>query len=183
MNREWLRRTSLIAQLLILSAQPVLAARTSSGSRNDFATSLNGYGEVPPNFTTGSGTCQLTISSDASSISYKLAYSGLSSAVTQAHIHFAQRPVNGGIMVYLCDNTGKAPAGVPACPDSGMVTGTLTSTDVNPPNDPEPVTAQGISPGDFAGLVGAIQNGDSYCNVHTSDFPAGEIRGYLPSQP
>jgi hypothetical protein len=50
---------------------------------------------------------------------------------------------------------------------------------VDPSGDPEPVTAQGISPGDFAGLIGAIENGDVYANVHTDDFPAGEIRGWL----
>jgi hypothetical protein len=108
-----------------------------------------------------------------------LSYSGLSSGVSQAHIHFGQRPVNGGIIVFLCDNTGKAPQGVTACPNSGTVAGTITAADVNPANDPEPVTAQGIAAGEFAGLLGAIEHGDAYGNVHTSNFPAGEIRGWL----
>jgi CHRD domain len=99
--------------------------------------------------------------------------------VTQAHIHFAPRPANGGIIVFLCDNTGKAPRGVPACPNSGSVEGTLTAAVVNPANEPEPVTAQGIAAGDFAGLLGAIEHDDAYCNVHTKNFPAGEIRGWL----
>ena len=54
-----------------------------------------------------------------------------------------------------------------------------TAADVNPPNDPEPVTAQGIAAARFAGLLGAIEHGDAYGNVHTSNFPAGEIRGWL----
>ncbi len=122
---------------------------------NSFGALFNGYEEVPPVFTSGSGLVQLQISGDRTSIQYSLSYSGLSSAVTQAHIHFGERPVNGGIIVFLCDNTGKAPAGVPPCPSSGTVTGTLTAADVNPVNDPEPVTTQGIAAEDFAGLLGA----------------------------
>src|SRR5262249_23707388 len=108
---------------------------------NSFGALLNGYEEVPPIFTSGSGLVQVQIGSDRTSIQYKLSYSGLSSAVTQAHIHFGQRPVNGGIIVFLCDNTGKAPAGVPACPNSGTVTGTLTAVDVMS------VNGQGIAAG------------------------------------
>jgi hypothetical protein len=147
--------------------------------RRPFSTLLNGYNEVPPVFTAGTGTLNLQISSDGTSISYVLSYSGLSSDVTQAHIHFGERPVNGGIIVYLCDNTGKAPSGVPACPNSGTVSGTITATDVDPSGDPEPTDAQGITAGDFAGLLGALVNGDAYANVHTANFPAGEIRGWL----
>ena len=108
-----------------------------------------------------------------------LSYSGLSSAVTQAHIHFAQNGVNGNIIVYLCDNTGLAPSGTPACPDSGTITGTVTAVDVNPPNNPLPATARGIQPGDFVALVAAIENNAGYVNVHTTTYPAGEIRGQL----
>ena len=114
-----------------------------------------------------------------SSISYELSYSGLSSAVTQAHIHFSQKGVNGGIIVYLCDNTGLAPSGVPACPTSGTVTGTITGPDVNPLDSPAPVTDQGIAMGDFAALVAAIQHQAGYVNVHTTTYPNGEIRGQL----
>ena len=121
----------------------------------------------------------MRIDSTEDSISYQLSYSGLSSPVTQAHIHFAQKGVNGNIIVYLCDNTGLAPAGTPACPDSGTVTGTATAADVNPPKNPLPVTAQGIAPGDFAGLIAAIEHNAGYINVHTTNYPNGEIRGQL----
>jgi len=140
---------------------------------------LIGYEEVPPVFTNGSGIVQLQINSSGNSINYTLSYGNLSSSVTQAHIHFGQRPINGGIIVYLCDNTGKAPNGTPACPGSGTVSGTLTPIDVNPTDNPESVTGQGIATGNFAGLVSAIEHGDAYVNVHTHNFLTGEIRGWL----
>ena len=177
MNKWWLRPGLFVASVLLLGVSFAYAG--DPFLPNSFGALLNGYEEVPATFTSGSGTVQLQINNHRTSIFYKLSYSGLSSGVTQAHIHFAARPGNGGIIVFLCDNTGKAPPGVPTCPNSGTVTGTLTAADVNSPNDPEPVTAQGIAAAHFAGLLGAIEHGDAYGNVHTSDFPAGEIRGWL----
>jgi hypothetical protein len=176
MKRPWLTGGLATAALLLGLSHPA-AAQPFSESK--FVTFLTGYEEVPPTSTTGKGNVTITISPDGTSISYELSYSGMSSTVTQAHIHFGERPVNGGIMVFLCDNLGTAPAGVPACPASGTVSGTIQASDVNPPLDPEPVTAQGIAAGDLAGVVAAIKHGDAYANVHSTDFPSGEIRGWL----
>jgi hypothetical protein len=177
MKNRWLKSGLLVVLTLFLGLSRAYAG--AEFLTNSFGALLIGYEEVPAVFTSGSGSVQIRINKDRTSIFYKLRYSGLSSAVTQAHIHFAARPSNGGIIVFLCDNTGKAPGGVPACPNSGTVTGTLTAVDVNPPNDPEPVTEQGIAAADFAGLLGAIEHGDAYGNVHTKNFPAGEIRGWV----
>jgi hypothetical protein len=177
MRNEWLKLSLFIVPALLLAGVHTGAAQTFLS--NSFGALLIGYEEVPPVFTNGSGTVQVRINSNGTSIFYRLSYSNLSSAVTEAHIHFAERPVTGGIIVYLCDNTGIAPLGTPACPNAGTVTGNLVPADVNPPNNPAPVTGQGIAPGNFAGLVGAIQHGDAYANVHTAAFPGGELRGWL----
>src|SRR5262249_15322487 len=121
---------------------------------------LTGYQEVPPVFTGAFGNITVRISSTGTSASYQLNYAGLSSPVTQAHIHFGPQPTNGGIIIFLCDNTGKAPAGTPACPPAaGNVVGTLIAARVLP------VAGQGIAVGDFGGLLGAIEHGDAYANV------------------
>lgn len=169
---------SLLAVTFLLNVASGNAQNTSD-SHSRFEAVLNSFKTAPSLFTKGKGTTRLRIDSDEDSISYEMSYSGLSSPVTQAHIHFAQKGVNGGIIVYLCDNTGKAPSGVPPCPNSGTVTGTLTAADVNPPNNPLPVTTQGIAPGDFGALIAAIEHNTGYVNVHTTDFPSGEIRGQL----
>ena len=50
------------------------------------------------------------------SFTFTLSYGDLSSHVTQSHIHFGQKSVNGGIAVSLCSNLPDPPAGTATCP-------------------------------------------------------------------
>jgi CHRD domain len=93
--------------------------------------SLIGFEEVPAVSTVARGEFQGTISEDEQSIEYELTYSGLQGTVTQAHIHVAQRGVNGSIVIWLCGtDTNPSPMGPPPCPPSGTVTGKVTAADV-----------------------------------------------------
>ena len=59
--------------------------------------------------------------------------------VLQAHIHFAQEGVNGGIVVFLCTNLGNNPSNepVPECPSSpGKVKETIKPGHVLHPGNP-----------------------------------------------
>lgn len=136
---------------------------------------LSGYGEVPVSSSPGSGELRLKIDRDAGSIYYELEFGGLQGNVTQAHIHFGQHSVNGGISVWLCGTaTNPGPAGTPVCPSpGGIVTGTLMAGNVVGP------VAQLIDPGEFDELVNAIHAGVTYANVHSSLLPGGEIRGQI----
>src|SRR5262245_19833495 len=135
-----------------------------------------GYNEVPTLSSTGRGRFKAVIDEEAGTIEYTLSYQDLGSAVAQAHIHIGQRHTNGGIMVFLCTNAGNAPPGitVQACPaQPAEITGTLTAADVFGP------AAQGVAAGEFAEVLQAIRAGSAYANVHTANFPAGEIRGQI----
>jgi hypothetical protein len=134
---------------------------------------LNGYEEVPSISTPGSGELQARISNDEREISYALSYSNLESTVTQAHIHLGQSGVNGGISVFLCTNLGNGPAGTPPCPQSGGIGGIIRSADVIGP------AAQGINPGEFAELIQALRAGKTYVNIHSTKYPAGEVRSQI----
>ena len=167
---------------LIFAVPVVLAAATfavagDGGKSHIRADTLTGYQEVlgptsGPVSTTGTGTFEAQIDGDV--ITYTLTYSDLEGVanggvVTQAHIHFGQRAVSGGVIAFLCGGSTK-----PACPASpATVTGTITPTDIIGPS------GQGIEAGSFAEAVRAIRAGVVYANVHTTRWPSGEIRGQV----
>ena len=124
----------------------------------------------------GKATLDLDLNRSAQTLTYRLAFSGLTTAVTQSHIHFGKIHVAGGVIVFLCATPPTpAPAGTPSCGvgTSGAVTGTITAANIIGP------TAQGITPGNFDGLVDALNSNTAYGNIHSTTFPAGEIRGEI----
>jgi hypothetical protein len=138
---------------------------------------LAGTHEVPSSLSSPArGSFRAVIDEDEGTLTYRLSYEGFAApvTVTQAHIHFGERHTVGGISVFLCSNLGNGPPGTPACPtESGVVTGTLNAASVIGP------AAQGIAAGEFAELIRGIRAGAGYANVHSSQFPAGEIRGQI----
>jgi hypothetical protein len=142
---------------------------------------LEGYQEVPALSTTASGRFKAVVDTVANTITWKLTYDGLEGNVTQAHVHFGQMSVNGGISFFLCSNLGNGPAGTQACPTPpAEITGVITpDLVVGPGAVPPAPPVQGIEPGAFAEIAAAIREGVAYANVHTSKWPGGEIRGQL----
>ena len=51
------------------------------------------------------------------------------------------------------------------------MTGTLTAANVLA------IAGQNVPAGDFSALVDALESDTAYANIHTTAFPAGEIRG------
>ena len=138
---------------------------------------LIGFEEVPSVSTVANGTFDARISKDETHIDWELSYTDLEGAVTQAHIHFGQKGVNGGISVWLCGNpsaTVTPPAGTQTCPaPPATISGTATAANVVGP------AGQGIAAGEFAELIRAIRAGKTYANVHSTKFPGGEIRSQI----
>jgi hypothetical protein len=162
-----------LAVAFAFSVLAVLGAGTlAAQNRRVIHADLIGYSEVPSVSSTGEGEFQATW--DDSALEFRLTYSGLEGNVTQAHIHFAQKDVNGGITVFLCSNLDNGPVGTPPCPQSGEVTGVRMAGDMTGGAE-----AQGIAAGEFAELLEAIQAGKTYANVHTEKHGGGELRGQL----
>ncbi|MDT7877763.1 MAG: CHRD domain-containing protein [Candidatus Caldarchaeales archaeon] len=155
----------LMISLLILIFATNNAPATVGG--RSFTATLSGYNEAPSVVSKGFGWARVLISEDGKSISYELTYYGLS-GVTMAHIHIGREGHVGGVAVWLCG--GPRP---PCPPSSGTVRGVITSSDVLA------IGGQGLEAGDLDALIAAIRAGAAYVNVHTSNFPAGEIRGQL----
>ena len=118
--------------------------------------SLAGFQEVPSVATSATGNGWVLVSTDGSTITYYVKYSGLSGAAAAAHIHTGAVGVAGGVILPLV---------VSASP----MVGTLTTANF---------TASGAIT-TFAEAVAAIQAGNTYFNIHTAAHPGGELRGQI----
>ena len=174
MLRYLLIRSGLAGLLLVLAA--------GAAAAQEYTARLSGFSELGAlNAETGAiltnGTGRLRLDVDQNSATYSLTYSGLTSNVLQAHLHFAKVHVPGGIYAFLCTNLGNGPAGTPACPPTGgTVTGTITAASILA------VPGQNITAGDFNALLAALSSNTTYVNVHTNNFKSGEIRGQVQTR-
>jgi hypothetical protein len=165
-----MRRSILLASVMLL----MMGAIVLPQGRHEFKAVLVGDEEVPAISTVARGEFRASINRDDTEISYELRYSELEGNVQQAHIHFGQHGVNGGITVFLCTNLGNGPAGTQLCPPPpARISGTITAANVIGPG------GQGIAAGEFAELIRAIRAGLTYVNVHSDKFPGGEIRSQI----
>jgi len=164
---------------VILAAALVLAFASFSTNTKAWDDDINisarmrGLNEVPPTNSQGTALFQGKISSDKTSITFTLTWSGITGPPLFSHIHFGPSKVNGGVMVFFCGGGGK-----PACAQatSGTASGTITAGDIVGP------AAQGIDPapaGQFSDVIRAILTGNAYANLHTAKFPGGEVRGQV----
>ncbi|HEU4770201.1 MAG TPA: CHRD domain-containing protein [Pyrinomonadaceae bacterium] len=173
-----MRRVALsIAVVALVSASTVVWAQ----GFKKISELLTGYQEVPSVSTTATGEFNARISNDESRIDWELSYADLEGAIQQAHIHFGQKGVNGGISVFLCTNLGNGPAGTQPCPaPPATISGTILAADVSP-NIPATAAArtQGINTGEIDELIKAIRAGATYVNVHSTLWPGGEIRSQI----
>jgi hypothetical protein len=172
---------TVLAGVIFLATVATVTHLTASGDRdhdrdNRLRATLVGFNEVPVVSTAATGRLKAEIKNEQS-IEYELTFSGLQGVVAQSHIHVAQKDVNGGIVLWLCQGTARAPAAVaaltPECPQEGTVTGTLTSANVIP------VGTQQIGANELNEVLAAIRAGFAYANVHTAPSPGGEIRGQI----
>jgi CHRD domain len=168
----------VVASALALFAAPAGADR----GHDHFSAKLSGFDEVGAVgagqtgaiLSAGTGTLELDLDRNSQVINFTLEYSGLNAPVTQSHIHFGKRHVGGGVMVFFCSNLGTGPAGTQACPaGGGTVSGSITAAGVVGP------AAQGVTAGNFDAVVQALDSDTAYANIHTTAFPAGEIRGQV----
>jgi CHRD domain len=182
-------RVRLAFGVAALSACVIATAAIAYDGKSKVSTRLTGYEEVPAQSSAAKAKLRASIDGNQDEISYKLSYAGpfntggtppAPGVVTQAHIHFGQFGVNGGVSAFLCGTVSNpGPAGTPTCPQPPGEGSRVSVSGVVEPADVVGPAAQGIAAGEFDELVEAIRAGIAYANIHTNVNPAGEIRGQL----
>ena len=99
----------------------------------------------------GSGTAALTLTDQG--LLFDMTVSGLSGEISNAHFHRGFAGIDGGVVRGIVDDL-----------DGNTASGVWSES------DPEALTDE---------LLEALMEGELYLNVHTSDNPAGEIRGQV----
>jgi hypothetical protein len=164
-------RVRLIASAAILTAVGggFLACNDSSTgpASTTYIATLNGANEKPNAVTTpATGTATYTLTGNT--LTYTITVTGLTSTSTMSHIHLGSGAVAGPVIV---------PYTVYAIQNGLVTTGTIDLS--NPVSSNSATLANTIS-GDSLKVL--LNNGNAYTNVHTLNFPAGEIRGQIIKQ-
>jgi len=167
-----MKTLSAAAGLALACAVPLAA------HADKLKTNLSGFQETPATLSSpASGEFEAEIREHDTLIVWTLSYRGFPTAVQQAHIHFGARGIGGGISIFLCTNLGNGPMGTQACPQPTTATPTVTITGVADATSVIGPAGQGIAAGELAEIIAAMRAGFAYANVHSAQFPGGEIRG------
>jgi CHRD domain/PEP-CTERM motif len=173
-----------VKTLFIAAVFAIVLAGASQMSYADtlvFSASLSGPAESPPNASPGVGFTIVTYNSVAHSLRVQVTFSGLTAGNTAAHIHSATA-VPGTGTAGVATTVPTFP-GFPGGVTSGSYDNTLDLTSLTSYN-PAFVTANGGTAATAeAALIAGITQGRAYLNIHTTNFPGGEIRGFLGPTP
>lgn len=169
-------KRNVVLSIVLLATIGVALSFADGGRRlRNLAASLSGYQEVPALSTTGNARFAARINRDETEIAWRLSYADLEGEITQSHIHFNARALNGPIVVFFCSNLGNGPDGTQACPPApATIEGTITAEDVL-----AGAAGVGLEAGNLAELIDAIRAGATYVNVHSTLRPGGEVRGQI----
>ena len=139
------------------------------GEAHNHRTHLTGDAERPtPNDSRGQGQAIFKVSKDGTEIHYKLIASNIQN-ITQAHIHCcANEEGTAGIVVWLYPSAPPLQL-IPGRHSGVLAEGVITEASLRGALMGQPLSA----------LLENIQSGLAYVNVHTLQFPPGEIRGQI----
>jgi hypothetical protein len=177
---------NLLGTIAFAAVMTAGAVQIASAAPINFDAILQGSNEVPPSGSAGTGFALVTIDPIANTMAVSITFSGLTGNTTASHIHCClASPLLAGANAGVATATPTFPGfplGVTSGSYSALFDMTL-ATSYNQGagaflalNGNNPLTAE-------ATLFAAIENGETYLNIHSSTKPGGEIRGFLVPVP
>jgi hypothetical protein len=166
--------------LLVLSpivAVALVLAPNATATPIEYVATLSGAKESPPNASPGTGSVTAIFDFAAHTLDLHVTFSDLTSPTIAAHIH-APTP-------FAFTGTAGVATQVPYFINFpiGVTSGTYDQmfNTLDPLfYNPTFLTANGgTAAGAEAALAQALGRGRAYFNIHTENFPSGEIRGFL----
>jgi hypothetical protein len=146
---------------------PIGTASAQEGLRFQGVGSAAQEVQDPPVESEGSADGRFTFVDDLSALDARVDVEGLTGEVQATHLHCAIAGVNGPIIVDL----------LPTTTDGRIVDDVFDNENVDLEVD---CTATcGFAINNIASLRKAAEDGCLYLNVHTEEFPDGEVRGQL----
>ncbi|HSK25140.1 MAG TPA: CHRD domain-containing protein, partial [Egicoccus sp.] len=160
-----MHRRSIVPTVLLTLALPAVFAGPvlAQSSGTTFTAQLSGGEEVPAVETAAGGAAEFVLDDDGNSLSFTVDVDGLEDT-TMAHIHLAPAGENGPPVVWL-HTQEQAPELVPGVFSGTLASGTITADDLVGP-------LEGATLDD---LLAELAAGTAYVNVHTEEFPDGEV--------
>lgn len=147
----------------------------------NYAGTLSGSLENPPNASPGTGTAFVTVDTATNTMRVQATFSGLLGTTTAAHIHCcATAPSNAGVATQTPSFIG-FPLGV----TSGTFDNTFDMLLASSYNAAflNNATNLGNTATAWVTLYTGMAAGQTYFNIHTNVFPGGEIRSFLTTVP
>jgi hypothetical protein len=163
----------------LLAAIVLGFASTAHAAVTNHTTTLNGANESPPNTSPGTGNVTLLLNDTANSMTLHVDFSGLAYPSTAAHIHCCT-PAPGTAIVAT---TVPSFAGFPLNVTSGTYDMTFDLLSAGTYNPQFITNAGGTVALAATELIDGIRAGEAYLNIHSTVYPAGEIRGFLVAAP
>ena len=126
----------------------ILLFTISIHAQQKFVANLSGQQEVPANNSAAKGVCMITLNSSETGLVYQCQYSGMTSGVSASHIHGSAPVGENAPILFALNFTGGSEA------QFGGVINNLTAAN-----------------------VADLRANRLYINLHSPNFPGGEIRG------